>query len=110
MRQYVLDEIARADIPRIKAYLDKEAISSGLEGIWWVELGQEQLSESQKAHADCQPHCFAIELGRNAIKFEFLIRSRRTMRCSCLGYATREQRDWIMNFADALVAELEVKT
>ena len=51
-----------------------------------------------------------MELGRNAIKFEFLIRSRRTMRCSCIGYATIPQRDWIMNFADELVAELELKT
>ena len=110
MRQYVLDEIARPDLPRIKEYLDRKAIASGLEGIWWVEFGKEQLSESQIAHPDCQPHCFAVELGRDAIKFEFLIRSRRTMRCSCIGYATPAQRDWIMNFADKLVAELEVKT
>ena len=110
MKQYVLDEIARSDLPRIKEYLNKKATTSGLEGIWWVELGKEQLSDAQKAHSDCQPHCFAVELGRNAIKFEFLIRSRRTMRCSCIGYATVQQRDWIMNFADELVAELELKT
>ena len=110
MKQYLIDEIVHADLPRIKNYLDDRAKSSGLEGIWWVELGKEQLADLQAAHPDCQPHCFAVELGRNFIKFEFLIRSRRTMRCSCIGYATSPQRDWIMNFADNLVADLELKT
>lgn len=110
MKQYVLDEIARSDLARIREYLNRQAKASGLEGIWWVELEKEQLSEAQAAHPDCQPHCFAVELGRNALKFEFLIRSRRTMRCSCIGYATVAQRDWIMNFADALVTDLELRT
>ena len=110
MKQYVLDEIARADLPRIRNYLNRKALTSGLEGIWWLELGKEQLSETQKAHANCQPYCIAVELGRTAIKFEFLIRSRQTMRCSCIAYATPAQRDWIMNFADKLVVELELKT
>jgi hypothetical protein len=110
MKQYVLDEIARPDLARIKQYLDEKAQPAGLEGIWWVELGKEQLSEAQLAHPDCQPHCLAVELGRDHLKFEFLIRSRRIMRCSCIGYATRPQRDWIMDFADRLVADLELKT
>ena len=82
MKQYILDEIARPDLPRIKAYLDEKAQPSGLEGIWWVELGKAQLSEAQMAHPDCQPHCIAVELGRDFVKFEFLVRSRRTMRCT----------------------------
>jgi len=110
MKQYLIDEIARVDFPRIKKYLDCKAQTSGLEGIWWVELGKEQLSDAQMAHPDCQPHCFAVELGRNFIKFEFLIRSRRTMRCSCIGYATPQQSNLIMDFADGLVADLELKT
>jgi hypothetical protein len=110
MKQYLIDEIARSDLSRIKEYLDKRAKTSGLEGIWWVELGEEQLSDVQMAHPDCQPHCFAVELGRNFIKFETLIRSRRRMRCSCIGYATPHQRNLIMDFADNLVADLELKT
>lgn len=110
MKQYVLDEISRPDISRIKTYLDKHAQPSGLEGIWWVELSEEQLSKIQKAHPDCQPHCFAVELGRNFVKFEFLIRSRRPMRSACIGYATETQRHWIMEFADRLADALELKT
>ena len=45
MKQYVLDEIARPDLERIKAYLDDKSKPSGLEGLWWVELTGELLSD-----------------------------------------------------------------
>jgi hypothetical protein len=32
------------------------------------------------------------------------------MRCACLGYATRLQRDFILAFADRLVEELALRT
>jgi hypothetical protein len=110
MRQYLLDEIRKPDIDRIRHYLDEHAIRAGLEGIWWVELQQDQLNETQYTHPDCQPFCFAIELGDDFVKFELLIRSRKTMRCPCIGYATNQQRDSIMGFADQMLAELNVKT
>ena len=32
------------------------------------------------------------------------------MRCACIGYATRQQRDFILAFADRLVADLALRT
>jgi len=32
------------------------------------------------------------------------------MRCACIGYATRQQRDFILAFADRLVEELPLRT
>jgi hypothetical protein len=32
------------------------------------------------------------------------------MRCSCIGYATRVQRDFILAFAERLVEELALRT
>lgn len=110
MRQYLLDEISRPDIPRIKAYLDEHAEPSGLEGIWWVELAEEQLTPAQRENPDYWPFCFAVELGRNFVKFEFLIRSRQTMRCPYAGYADRRQREWILDYADRMVAALGLRT
>ncbi len=110
MQQYVLDEIARPDLDRIKAYLDDKAKPSGLEGLWWVELTDDLLSAEQAAHPECQPHRFAVELGRSSLRFEFFIRSHRHLRCSCAGYANEPQRAWIMAFADQLVAALQLRT
>ena len=110
MRQYLLDEIRRGDIPRIREYLNEHAISSGLEDVWWVDLAEDLLSAEQFAHQDHQTFRFAVELGPSFVRFEFLIRSRETMRCSCIGYATRAQRDFILAFADRLVEDLALRT
>jgi hypothetical protein len=110
MRQYLLDEINRQDIPRIREYLNQHAKAAGLEDIWWVDLREDLLSPDQFSHRDCQPFRFAVELGQNFVRFEFLIRSLQTMRCSCIGYATRPQRDFILAFADRLVEDLALRT
>jgi hypothetical protein len=110
MRQYVLDEIRRADIPRIREYLHEHALAAGLEGIWWVNLPEDLLSPEQFSHQDCRPYRFAVELGDDFVRFEFLIRSLQALRCACIDYATRMQRDFILAFADRLVEDLALRT
>ena len=110
MRQYLLDEIKRSDYQRLHDYLNEHAQASGLQDIWWVDLPTDLLSPEQFEHQDCQPFRFAIELGDDFVRVEFLIRSRNTMRCSCIGYATRQQRDFILAFTDRLVDDLVLKT
>ncbi len=110
MRQYLLDEIARGDLPRVRQYLHEHALPSSLEGIWWVDLPEDLLSPEQFAHRQCRPFRFAVELGEDFVRFELLIRSRETMRCACLGYATRPQRDFILGYADEMVEALALRT
>lgn len=115
MRQYQLDEIARKDIPRVRQYLNEHATASSLSDIWWVDLPEDLLSPEQFEHRQCRPFRFAVEVGEpevgdSFVRFEMLIRSRESMRCSCLGYATRQQRDFILGFADRLVENLALRT
>jgi hypothetical protein len=110
MRQYQLDEIPRSDISQIRDYLNQHAAAAGLDGIWWVDVPEDMLSPTQFDHRDCWPHRFAVELGDDFVRFEFLIRSLKTMRCACIGYATRQQRDFILAFADRLTEELALRT
>jgi hypothetical protein len=110
MRHYQLDELSRSDVPRIRDYLHQHATASRLEDIWWVDLPEDLLSPEQFAHQDHRPFRFAVELGEDYLRFEFLIRSLQTMRCSCIGFATRQQRDFILAFADRLVADLALRT
>ncbi len=110
MRQYMLDEIVRQDMPRVREYLHQHAIAARLEDIWWVDLPEDLLSPEQFAHQNCRPFRFAVEVGDDFVRFECLIRSDQKMRCSCIGYATRPQRDFILAFADRLVEELGLRT
>ncbi len=115
MRQYQLDEIAKKDLPPIREYLNQHAEASRLEDIWWVDLPEDLLSPEQFEHQGCRPFRFAVELGDppvgdSFVRFEFLIRSEQTMRCACVGYATRQQRDFILGYADRLVEDLALRT
>lgn len=115
MRQYTLDEIARNDIPRVREYLNDHAIAASIQDVWWVDLPEDLLSPEQFEHRSCRPFRFAVELGDPVVgdtfvRFEFLIRSEQTMRCACIGYATRQQRDFILGYADRLVEDLALRT
>jgi hypothetical protein len=106
----MLDEIARSDLPRVREYLNERAAASSLADIWWVDLPEDLLSPEQFGHQQCRPFRFAVELGENFVRFEFLIRSREKMRCTCIDYATRPQRDFILGYADRLVEDLALRT
>jgi len=111
MRQYVLDEIDREDIARVREWLSARADLSGVDDLYWVNLQPDMLSQTQFAHGECQPHCFAVEVGDGFVKFELLIRSRINYRCrDCQVYATEKQRRFILEFADRLVADLQLQT
>jgi hypothetical protein len=110
MKQYVIDELRRKDYELIKAYLEENFLSSDVDGIYWIRLDREILTEIQKEHADCQPFYVAVDLKPNLITFEMLIRTQNRIRCGCMGYATDTQRNWLIRLADAMFDKLGITT
>lgn len=110
MRSYMIDEINSSDIEKINAFLKENAISSSLDQLFWVKIPQDLLSEIQFQHNDCQPHAFAVELGDDWVKLEFLIRSMKNMQCTCPDYCTEQQQKFIINFALGMLEQLDVST
>lgn len=110
MKQYVIDELRPADHQKIKLYLDENYGPCELGGIYWIPLDARYISETQSEHTACQPFYFAIELLPNAITCELLVRTRERVRCGCIAYADRRQRQWIIELIDKMFQELGVKT
>ena len=110
MRSYMIDEIKASDIENINAFLNENAVSSGLDRLFWVEIPQDLLGEIQFQHKDCQPHVFAVELGDDWVRMEFLIRSMKNMQCTCPAYCTEQQQRFIINFALGMLEQLDVST
>jgi hypothetical protein len=110
MRAYLIDEIGNPDMEKIKGFLTRNAIKSRMNGIFWVKVPADFLSEPQHQHEACQPHVFAVELGAGFVKLEFYIRSLTNMRCICPGLCTPAQRDFIIRFADGMVDQLHIRT
>ena len=110
MKQYVIDELRSADHKKIKKYLDETYGSAEIGGIYWVPIATEVLTEIQQAHTDCQPFYVAIDLEEDRLALELLVRTKRRVRCACVAYASRDQRNWLVDAIDAIFEELDIAT
>jgi hypothetical protein len=110
VKQYRIDELRPNDYEKIKGYLDEHFGSSQIEGVYWVPLDADLLDQVQGAHVECQPFYFAVVLEPTVIAFEFLIRTRKRVRCDCIHYANEAQRDSIIGFGDSIFERLKILT
>lgn len=110
MKQYVVDELRPEDHDKIKGYLDEHFGPAGFGGIYWVPLDEDLYTDMHKTHTQCQPYYFAIDLGPDAMACELLIRTKNTIKCNCIGYATAEQRNRIITFVDSILEGLGLIT
>jgi hypothetical protein len=109
MKQYVLDGLRLEDHQKLKEYLDRYLTSSPIGGVYWLKLDQDILTPVQKKHADCQPHVCALMLEEPYLSCEFLVRVEKKIKCDCMDYATKEQRDWIIDQVDAILEKLDIR-
>ena len=110
MKQYVIDELRPDDHYKIRKYLDEAYGPAEMGDIYWVPLAAEVLTEIQSEHSDCQPFYFAIALEEDQLAIEMLVRTKNRIRCACIGYASNEQRLWIMDVVDAIFERLDIAT
>lgn len=106
MKHYVIDELRYPDYQGVKAYLDAHLETSGVAGLYWLELKESLLTDLQAAHTDCRPMFFAISLSPDHLSCELLVRTRHKMQCDCMAYATEAQRNWLIGWADGIFNEL----
>jgi hypothetical protein len=109
MKQYVIDQLRPQDYINLKTHLDAGYPQAGLPGIYRISIDPGILTQNQLAHTECHPYYFAIELNPNAISCELLVRSSQKLRCICMGYATKSQRDWLIDWIDAMMNETGVR-
>ena len=110
MKQYVIDELRPEDHSKIKKYLDETYGAAEMGAIYWVPVADENLTEIQREHTDCQPFYFAIDLTEDRFALELLVRTKNRIRCSCIAYASKNQRLWIMEVVDAMFEQLDIAT
>jgi len=110
MKQYVIDELRPRDYSDLKAYLDRTYGTDAIQGVYWIPIAQERLSETQHSHSGCQPFYFALELEPERLACELLVRTKNRVRCDCIAYANVQQRNWIMGLIDTIFEELAIRT
>lgn len=108
MKQYRIDGLDLTDHRKLKSYLDNHLGDPMLGNIYWLELDPRILTPLQENHKSCYPHYFALELETDFLSCEFLVRIRQNIRCDCMGYATPEQREWLISTVDAMLETLSI--
>lgn len=108
MKQYVVDELRPGDYNKIRSYLDEKLGPSGVPGLYKLPVDPDVLTDLQVAHTTCHPLYFAIDLEPDRMASEFLVRTDHRIRCDCMGYATEKQRNWLIQFTDTLLSQLEI--
>ncbi|NDY43333.1 hypothetical protein G3N55_10835 [Dissulfurirhabdus thermomarina] len=109
MRQYLIDQLRPEEVERVRAELDRACEPAEVGGLYWLEVPEDLLGPEQFAHRECRPHCLAVEVGRDRVSFELLVRSRKKLRCACIAYATPQQRTFLLGFADRVLEAAGVK-
>jgi hypothetical protein len=109
MKQYVIDELRPEDGQALGAYLGRSTPPSGVDGLYWLPIPEDMWTREQQSHQECQPFFFALELLPGRLVCELLVRTCSRVRCSCIAYASPEQREWLIETVDAMLANLGIK-
>ena len=105
MRQYVIDEISFLERDNLDSYLKRTLKQSSLEGVYFLSVPPDLLGPEQMGHEDCGPFYFTVILEKSSIRFELLVRSASNMHCTCIAQSTPGQRQFVLDFADRMLAE-----
>ncbi len=108
MKQYVIDQLRPDDYFKVRGYLESNCASTALPDIFWLYLPPELWTDVQTAHEDCSPFYMALELTQTSLSCELLVRTPSRLRCDCMGYATRTQRDWVIDTVEDMCRNLEI--
>lgn len=114
MRSYLIEDIYNNHAEKIIAALDAKEFQGGIDDIYYLPLPKEQLVPEQVEHLDeCGPYMMALEVikhvgGTYDFKLELLVRGRNRMRCSCVAYGTPGQREYMIEFLDSFIRDLDI--
>lgn len=113
MRVYLIEDLADEDCDKIVGAFDDMDLRGPLEGIYYLPLPESLLQPEQINHlGECGPYFMALEVVKtpsdNMLKLELLVRARNIIRCSCVTYATPDQRKHMIDYLDQFIDELEI--
>ena len=110
MKSYVIDELRYPDYEKIKAHLDLHCEACSLGGIYWIPLEPTLYNNVQSSHGECSPFYIALDLTPEKLVCELLVRTKNRIRCDCISYADKAQRNWIIQLVDNMFSELCIIT
>lgn len=110
MRSYLIEDFYPEHLENVLQSLRDKGLAGSLDGIFYLPVPQELLTDEQRAHAaECGPHIFVLEaVDESTLKLELLVRAQGKLRCACVLYATPAQREHIIGWLDDFIRQLDI--
>ncbi|MFP4213919.1 MAG: hypothetical protein ACLFRL_07385 [Desulfohalobiaceae bacterium] len=109
MRSYFIEDIEPDKLQQLASSLQEKGYQGPIDDIYWLQLPEEVLTPLQLEHLqDCGPYIISLELGKDWLKLELLLRARNTFRCNCVGYADTKQRDYCIQLLEDFLARHDI--
>lgn len=105
MEEYIHGDITAEQKQHLLTLLNNLGYGAGLDGLYWLPLPPEALSPLQNEHAStCGPYALALEVEKDVVRLEYLVRARNSLRCDCIHAASPEVAAQMRASLEALLA------
>ncbi|GFM35551.1 hypothetical protein [Desulfovibrio psychrotolerans] len=108
MKLYVIEDLTPENIRTVRDHLNSMELGGTMPDLFWLPLPKAMLNQTQSEHAECAPHCMALEIDGHMLRLELLVRARNRLRCDCVCYASPELREHMIQYLDDMLAQLGI--
>lgn len=109
MRSYCISDLSSEAVTAISTRLQEMDLAASIEGLYWLPIPPRYLSDEQRRHQDsCGPYAMSLDVGKDSVSLELLVRARNRLRCSCIHYASPELQDYMIRYLMEMLGELHV--
>ncbi len=108
MRSYMIEEMDAGLLQALAEYLQNHGYQGPIDDIYWFQMPWQALSHMQQDHLQqCGPYIVSLELGRDWLKLELVVRAVNSFRCNCTAQADSRQRDYSIALLENILTEVE---
>jgi hypothetical protein len=109
MRWYGIDELDAADTEKLRKNLTDMELASGVDGLFWLPIPEAMLSALQREHGEhCGPYVMGLEVEKDSLRLELLVRARGRIHCNCVAYADSRLQQYMFAWLENLLKDLHI--
>ncbi len=109
MRSYYIDGLEEQQLEKITELLTSMNLHDSMPGLFWLPIPKDMYTPIQDEHAkQCGPFVMALEIERDALRLELLVRARNALHCNCVAYAAPSLQMHMMRYVEELCKKLEI--
>ncbi len=109
MRSYLVEGLEQEQLKKLDDLLSQMQLNGSMLGLFWLPIPATMHTSLQDEHVkECGPYVMGLEIKRDAVQLEFLVRARNALHCHCVAYASPELQMHMMRYVEELFTKLNI--